>query len=238
MLAIVVPTTTELAGIRRQIRDAAKLGVSIYVSGVGKSRAIASMDRIIAEGPDTVVMAGFCGASDPSLTSGDLHVAHSFHAKDRSGNRYKSIAANQRLVSVLTNAARSNGRRVVTDPSTTVPSVAGIAAKAAVRSDSGAASVNMEDYWAAYAARSGGIPFASVRAVLDTADQELPPWISHYAGNVLHVACGLIINPGRVPTLLHLWRQALLARHQLTRCLLTAVAALAPPQSVRMEAPR
>ena len=120
---------------------------------------------------------------------------------------------------------------VVGAPSTTVSSVAGIVIKSAVYSALGAVSVNMEDYWAARAARSAGVPFASVRAVLDTADQELPPWVSLYARNPRRAAWGLATHPGRLPTLLHLWRQAELARRQLTRCLLTAVEILVPNQS-------
>ncbi len=230
--------TTELSGIRREVRDAEIRGASLHVSGVGKNRVTASLNRIVAEAPAGVIMAGFCGASDPSLKTGDIHVANLFHATDEGSFPSGAIAANQGLTSTLTDAAHASGCRVITTPSATVPAVAGIVIKSAVYAALGVASVNMEDYWASCAARSVGIPFASVRVVLDTADQEIPPWVSLYARTPHRAAWNLVTHPGRVPTLLHLWRQAELARRQLTRCLLTAVETLAPRQSSRMAALR
>lgn len=226
--------TTELSGIRREVGDAEIRGASLHVSGVGKDRVTASLNRLMAEAPDGVIMVGFCGASDPALKTGDIHVANLFHAFGGGSILSSAIAANQEFASTLTDAAHANGCRVVTAPSATVPAVAGIVAKSAVYASLGVASVNMEDYWAACAARSAGVPFASVRAVLDTADQDIPPWVSLYARNALRAAWGLVTHPGRLPTLLHLWRQAELARRQLTRCLLTAVEILASHQSSRM----
>lgn len=233
MLAIVAPTTTELSGIRRKVRDAEIPGASLHVSGVGKDRVIASFNRILAKVPSGVIMVGFCGASDPALKTGDIHVADLFHATDGGSIPSGTIAANQGLTSTLTDAAHANGCRVVAAPSATVPAVAGIVTKSAVYASLGVASVNMEDYWAARAAGSVGVPFASVRAVLDTADQDIPPWVSLFVRDARRAAWSLATHPGRAPTLLHLWRQAKLARRQLTRCLLTAVEALAPHQSPR-----
>ena len=226
--------TTELSGIRREVRDAEIRGASLHVSGVGKDRVTASLNRIMAEAPDGVIMVGFCGASDPALKTGDIHVANLFHASGEGSIPSSAIAANQGLTSTLTDAAHANGCRVVTAPSATVPAVAGTVAKSSVYTSLGVASVNMEDYWAACAAHSVGVPFASVRAVLDTADQEIPSWVSLYAESGYRVAWNLITHLGRVPTLLHLWRQAELARRQLTRCLLSTVETLAPHRPQRM----
>ena len=226
--------TTELTGIRREVRDAEIRGASLHVSGVGKDRATASLGKITAEAHDGVIMVGFCGAADPALKTGGVHVANLFQVTDAASTRYPPIAADPGLASRLTEAARSNGCRVETAPSATVSSVAGVAIKSAVYSSLGAASVNMEDYWAARAARSAGVPFASVRAVLDTADQEIPAWVSVYADSAYRAAWSTITHPGRTPTLLHLWRQGELARRQLTRCVITALGALAPHQTSRM----
>ena len=226
--------TAELSGIRREVRDAVIRGASLHVAGVGKDKVTASLNRIMAAAPDGVIMVGFCGASDPALKTGDIHVANLFHATDGGSIPSCMIAANRGLTATLTDAAQANGCRVVTAPSATVPAIAGITTKSAVSAALGVVSVNMEDYWAAGAARAAGVPFASVRAVLDTADQEIPPWVSLYASNARRAAWSLVAHPGRVPTLLRLWRQAGLARRQLTRCLLTAVKALAARQSSPM----
>ena len=226
--------TTELAGIRRRARDAQIRGASFHVAGVGEARvSSATMNLITADSPDAVIMAGFCGAADRSLETGDIHVADYFHVLDGSGTRRAGIAANADLASGLTAAALSSGCRVVTTASATVPTVAGVAAKSAVRASLGAASVNMEDYWAAFAARSAGVPFVSVRTVLDTADQELPPWISSYAESASRAALHLVTHPGRISALLKISRQAGLARRQLTRCLVATLDTLTPSQNSR-----
>jgi hypothetical protein len=78
----------------------------------------------------------------------------------------------------------------------------------------------MEDYWAASAARSVEVPFASVRAVLDMAADALPDYLSSDGSNTIRLARGLATHPGRASTLFRLARQARIARRSLTRCVL------------------
>ena len=75
-----------------------------------------------------------------------------------------------------------------------------------------AGTVNMEDYWVARSAAAAQVPFLSVRAVLDTADQGLPSYLMG-----LSEKPGWAALPWRVPNLLRVYRQMRLAQESLAR---------------------
>ena len=224
---------TELSGIRRAIRDPESHGLCFYVTGIGKTATISGYSPFAQGRPKAVIMAGFCGSTDPDLRTGDLHVAASFHHGENN-----SISADAELSSAMFASARSQGVNVSNEPSITVSSIVGPAAKAELRRSAGVASVNMEDYWAASAAAAAGVPFASVRAVLDTADQCLPEHLTAKDVRPARVVLNAVIRPGRLPTLLKLAMQSRSACRNLTRCVLDTIDALAAAQPVPREAPR
>ncbi len=84
-----------------------------------------------------------------------------------------------------------------------------------------AGTVNMEDYWVARSAAAAQVPFLSVRAVLDTADQGLPSYLMG-----LSEKPGWAAIPWRVPNLLRVYRQMRQAQESLARF---AVAFLSVP---------
>ena len=210
---------TELAGIRRAVRDPHGRGVTLDVIGIGRSPATANVARIAERKPDAIVLVGFCGGADPDLVPGDLHIADSFLGPGRSD----SIAADAGLTAGLSSAAKPTGGRVVTGPSATVAAVAGAGLKSELYESAGARSVNMEDYWVAHTARAAGVPFASVRAVLDQARVELPGYVADSGGKSVPVALGVAAHPGRALGLWRLARLAHTARNSLTRAVLAAV---------------
>lgn len=226
MLAIAAPMSTELAGIRRAVPNPARSGVAFHIIGVGAAPAVANIAPLIAARPDGLIMAGFCGAADPALRPGDLHIADVFHHPGRPD----AIAADADLSARIAAAARQAGIPAITAPSATVDRIANPRVKAAARHDTGAASVNMEDYWAAGAAAAAGVPFAAVRAVLDTAVEELPAYLAGVGNAPARIVMGLAARPARAPGLLRLARQAHIARRSLTGCLLAAVNALPVPE--------
>ena len=225
---------TELAAIRRAVRNPASRGVTLSVTGVGRSRTRTSIPAVAESGPAAIIMVGFCGGAAPDLQVGDLHAAGCFKAPGTSA----SIVADSRLRSLGLSAARNCGTNIVSGPSATVDMLAGVAQKAELYQSVGAASVNMEDYWAADAARAAGIPFASVRAVLDTAGESLPDWIPDNGDGAARTVGRLVSHPRRVPGLLRVAGQAMVARRNLTRCVVALVDALASPQSSPSEALR
>ena len=217
---------TELAGARRAIGDPHGSGVLLRVIGMGRHRAEAGIAAVAAESPTAIVMIGFCGGADPSLRTGDLHVAEVFHSTDRSG----PITADPILAARMRSWADRSATRLVGGPSATIGAIADTNAKSVLHAETGAMSVNMEDYWAASAAAAHGIPFASVRAVLDTAEDELPAYLGETGDGIIDVLRGLATHPGSLPGLVRLARKAQVARARLADCVSGALDGL-PAQS-------
>jgi len=66
------------------------------------------------------------------------------------------------------------------------------------------ATVNMEDYSAAAAALEAGVPFLSVKAVLDVADQRLPGYLPSLSLPGPRAGLSALAHPWRLATLLRL----------------------------------
>ena len=201
----------EAAGIRR-ILAGGGADVSLDIAGIGRRNIAAAVGRAAAGGADAVITAGFCGALDPRLRTGDLHLAGEFRSPDAPAGRAMPADA------VLTACLRAAAPDACDGPSVTVAAIAQPECKAALWQAGAGVTVNMEDYWAAMAAADAGIPFAAVRAVLDTAGQALPEYLSDDAGSGVskaRVAAALPIHPGRAPALVRLARQSRLAAQRL-----------------------
>ena len=223
----------ELAAIKRSVPDHAARDISFSVLGVGKKPAQCSIRAVVESRPDAIVMVGFCGAADPDLEPGDLHVAQSFLHPDLSD----AVEADAELHSRLSRAGEV-GARVVTGPSATVDAIANRYLKSRLNRIAKAASVNMEDYWVARAACAVGVPFASVRAVLDTAGVELPDYLSAQPVRSSPMLRSLIVHPSRIPTMVRLAHLARIARHSLTRCVLAAIESLSSERSALLAVPK
>ena len=238
MLAIVVPMAVEATGIRRALRRRPDTPATLQIGGVGRQRITAAIARLAdaPPRPDAIILAGCCGALDPTLNTGDIHIVPSFYSPGQD----ETIAADARLVAAIMNAsADSIAIKATSSPSVTVAAVAQPAAKANLRPYG--ATVNMEDYHAARAAASAGIPFAAIRAVLDTANQSLPTYLAldaaadddtdhdddnAAANRPARIAAGVARHPTRLPELLRLQRQMAQTRRSLTRCVMAAVSTI------------
>ena len=214
MLAIVAPLATEIAGARRAIGGARASAVTSRVTGVGRQSAEDGVAAVAELSPDAIVMIGFSGGADPDLRTGDLHVAEVFHSADG----MEPITAAPGLTNSVKAWARGKQTRLVCGPSVTVKTIADSKSKSTLHAATGAMSVNMEDYWAASAASTYGIPFASVRAVLDTAQDELPEYLIDAGDGIFGVLRGLAIHPGSAPDLIRLAWKARVARRRLADC--------------------
>ena len=207
---------TELSGVRRAIRDPDRRGVGLTVSGIGRTRIRASIRSLAESAPTAIVLLGFCGGADPGLKTGDLHVADCFMAPDPAD----AIAPDAALAALWSETARDCGVGVASGPSASVEAVANSALRSDLYRSSGVASVNMEDYWAAETARAFGIPFVSVRAVLDHPATDLPAHLPSNPDSVISALANLAAHPEQLPATLRLARLARAARDSLTRCAL------------------
>ena len=227
MLFILAPMAVEAAGIQRALRRLPDARAGVRVTGIGRERIAAGVAQAAAEGATAILAAGFCGALDPALRAGDLHIAGEFHANghncDYGGVPVDAIPADARLTARLRAAAPD----AAAGPSVTVAGIAQPDAKATLWQTGAGRTVNMEDYWAAQAAAGAGLPFASVRAVLDTAGQSLPDCLTADGitggAGTLRLALGVAGHPGRAPALARLARQSRQAQQRLTRCVMAAL---------------
>ena len=227
MLFILVPMAVEAAGIQRALRRLPDARAGVRVTGIGRERIAAGVAQAAAEGATAILAAGFCGALDPALRAGDLHIAGEFHANGHSGDYscvpVDAIPADARLAARLRAAAPD----AAAGPSVTVAGIAQPDAKATLWQTGAGRTVNMEDYWAAQAAAGTGLPFASLRAVLDTAGQSLPDCLAADGitggAGTLRLALGVAGHPGRAPALARLARQSRQAQQRLTRCVMAAL---------------
>jgi hopanoid-associated phosphorylase len=116
-----------------------------------------------------VVSFGVAGGLDPSLRSGDIVVATEVMAGDKSWLAGLSLTE-QQIASIALGR-----RRVVRGGLAGVEEVVvGQACKAALRSVTGAAAVDMESHIAAAYAAENDLPFAALRVISDPASRALP----------------------------------------------------------------
>src|SRR5437763_8792886 len=116
-----------------------------------------------------VISFGVAGGLDPALKSGDVVVATEVTAGDT-----RWLAGSSLNEELITSVALKR-RRVVRGGLAGVEQVvAARAGKAALRSETGAAAVDMESHIAAAYAAEAGLPFAALRVISDPAGRALP----------------------------------------------------------------
>ena len=116
-----------------------------------------------------VISFGVAGGLDPSLKSGDIVVATEVLAGDT--RWLAGSALNEELIA----SAALKRRRIVRGGLAGVERViAARACKAALRSETGAAAVDMESHIAAAYAEAADLPFAALRVISDPAGRALP----------------------------------------------------------------
>jgi adenosylhomocysteine nucleosidase len=190
-------------------------GSLLAVSGVGTAAAERSAAALVAGGARALASWGFAGALDPALAPGCVFLPHEVSMGQgaalptASGWRELIAAALGGLVQ-----AGSNGRLV-----TSSHVVASRAAKAACRSETGAAAVDMESFAIAQVAERHELPFVCVRVIVDGAGDALPPAVvrAGTAGPLRTAALlsELVRSPSQWAAVLRLARRYATARRAL-----------------------
>ena len=209
MLAIVASMEREVAGLIRLCEGQAK-GLhdhnlrpppfTFHITGVGKEKAMAGVMALMdaPEKPDAILSLGFAGGLHDSLATGDLVISRRLYAAGENA----FLEADPRLLETAQEAlaeARLSERRArhfVSDTLTVPRMVCSASEKGMMAAATGAWTVNMEDYWIGQAARREGIPFLSVRSVLDTANQDVPPFTADIGDKSLPVQALLVVAHG------------------------------------------
>ncbi len=234
MLTIVTALPWEAAGFAARLRDRVDAApLRVLVSGPGEERAEAAARALAEIDPPAgaILCAGVAGGLDPALRPGDLVLATRIqHATARGGHGGAPIAASAGLGDWLHGALAAAGIEAArAEVLSRDVILRGAAEKATAHEESGAVAVQMEDYvWARHAGRAG-IPFGSLRAVLDPAAATLPRELLDWdpAGPPpAAVAAAVARRPALVVALLRLAPQRRAATRALDRALEAILAAV------------
>ena len=158
-----------VTGLVQEARIAAGPGMTVICSSSDPKQLRALLTVFDPSTIRGVISFGVAGGLDPTLKSGDVVVATEVMAGD--ARWLAGLALNEDLIA----SVAMGRRRVVRGGLAGVEQViAARAGKAALRSETGAAAVDMESHIAAdYAARAG-LPFAALRVISDPATRALP----------------------------------------------------------------
>ena len=226
MLIVVASMEQELTGLRRELReieDATGISsqVEFQVLGVGPERAGAALAALLENRRskiDGVLLVGVAGGVDPELETGDLLLADR-HALQNGASQGagQAIKPDAEMLQSAQKAALELSVPIFNGGSLTVDHlVAEPHERESLRTEYQVYSVNMEDYRAAEAAQNAGVPFLSVRVVLDTASQRLPGYLPGLARSRYKVVTKILLMPWRIPAMLRLKRQLQLCQAVLT----------------------
>ena len=224
-VAIIGAIKDEIAGIKNQMRITEPIrwqtgnafigewqGVPIVLvrSGMGCNSAKLALAEIAGKYDlECVISIGYAGALDPALQVGELVVADQVVYFATS----KSYSLDEKLISTMPKARR--GTLVTVDEVVATPPE-----KMALREKYSAVVVDMETSALAEEAEAQHLPFASVRAITDTASQELID-CSHLVaedGDVSKLKAGwhILTHPGDLKGMIDLGKHAKVATANLT----------------------
>src|SRR5260370_28818035 len=159
-----------VTGLVQEARIAAGPGLTVICSSSDPQQLRALLTVFDPSTIRGVISFGVAGGLDPSLKSGDVVVATEVLAGD--ARWLAGLALNEELIA----SVALGSRRVVRGGLAGVEKVvAARAVKAALRSETGAAAVDMESHIAASYAAKAGLPFAALRVLSDPPIRALPP---------------------------------------------------------------
>ena len=191
----------------------------VCVTGVGGTRAPATLGSFLDGRPHVggVLAVGFAGALHDGLDTGDLVAA----TRLLTAGGDDPIECDRGLLRAAEGVLERSGARCSKGDTLTVDAALRTAGeKRSHGRQTGALAVTMEDYWLARECARRGVPFLSVRSVLDVAAQELPPFVAELGDRGLlvqaaRVALGLAARPRHFPAVARLRGQVRRARSSL-----------------------
>lgn len=219
MIAVVAPMEREVSRLRRTLGGLPETHTLVHVTGIGKRMALKGLKGLleIHPRPRCILSLGFAGALVESLKTGDLVVSQRTHTGQGS-----FAETDSHLLELAREVLQEPGapRHFVADTLTVSRMVSSSREKQDLAQATGAWACNMEDFWLMEEANLRAIPFLSVRAVLDTSGQDLPPLLGTLGdkrplSQVLHVAASSVVRPWDIPRLVKLSKQVRQAQESL-----------------------
>jgi adenosylhomocysteine nucleosidase len=203
---------------------AAAQAASILITGIGRRNAEKSVREFFAtHSPELVLTCGFAGGLNPDLKPGDVvfeifpRSSRGDESQTKIGNQLEPthVGCYEKLIA----AGAKPAKLVCADRIATTA-----AEKKKLRAETGADAVEMESEAIHAVCRERGIPCATVRVILDTANEDLPldfnalskPDKSLDYGKL---AWAIARSPGKIGALLKLQKQTRFAAEQLAEVL-------------------
>lgn len=177
------------------------------VSGMGCAAAGMAARRLVEAGATALVSWGMAGGLDPDLPAGAICLPREVVAPD--GMRFATAFPWRETLT----AAVASCRPVTSGVLLTSPHpIAGVAAKAQARHETGAVAVDMESSAVAEVAAASHVPFMAVRVIVDTAQDAIPSSVTVAAGEsgqvrIARLLLGLARSPGDIVALIRLARR-------------------------------
>jgi adenosylhomocysteine nucleosidase len=196
-----------LTGLRQEARLLE--GFPVFIGGGLPDGAEDAARQAVAAGATAIISFGVAGGLDPKLMAGDIVRPGGIRWR---GQRFPSDPA---LTAAL---GGENAALIATEPAPCVT----VSQKNTLREATGAAAIDLESGPAAEVAARHNLSFAALRAICDTAEQDLPHAALvalDPAGRIRvgHVIASLLRRPGQLPALIALGRDAGHARQALKR---------------------
>jgi adenosylhomocysteine nucleosidase len=158
-----------VTGLVQEARIAAGPGMTVICSSSDPQQLRALLTVFDPSTIRGVISFGVAGGLDPSLKSGDIVVATEVMSGD--ARWLAGLTLNDDLVASVALGRRRVVRGGLAGVEEVIIAQAG---KAALRSETGAAAVDMESHIAAAYAAEAGLPFAALRVISDPATRSLP----------------------------------------------------------------
>jgi adenosylhomocysteine nucleosidase len=148
----------------------AKLRSAPVIVGSRSYAGDAMREELAESRPSLVLLAGFCGALDPSLKPGSIIVGRHVIAPGED-----VIDPDRFLYEEIRSGLRSSGLPFIASRLLTVPYAAATKdEKRELWNEFGAGGVDMETYWVAEACKKARVNWIAIRAVVDPSNEPLP----------------------------------------------------------------
>jgi adenosylhomocysteine nucleosidase len=198
---------------------------SLIESGMGPGRAQRAAEALIESiHPDLLISFGFCGAVMPGLSAGDLAVARRsiLYREDTisSGNSIELPASSKAMRIMGTICEKSDCKVVQSDFITSEIILNKKELRDILPIDIANPVLDMETWAVARIAGQGGIPILAIRAVSDSAEEELEFSLDQFVDSEMNIRIGRILRaiarkPRIIPQLLRLAKNAKIAGRNL-----------------------
>lgn len=209
--------------------DSQELDVGIILTGTGRERATTATRWAFDEfKPSAVMSVGFGGGTMETLQPGDLVLGTQLFRLDGSPFYWDEeqlgdpLIPERSLLGAARNAVELAGIDFELGPIINLPTVAKTAGmKRWIGEELNGACVDMESFVVCEVAADAGVPFVALRAIVDTAEMDLPDLVGQIdqaptGGRVIPAIMHLARNPLELRSLTRLGRAAARARRSLT----------------------